>query len=96
MQAMLLTCAPLCVAQFLATTRYDVIEFFKIPPGTTPIMYLPLSAHISAEDPTSQLDVMLKTSMLLHHARPSWSGMMQMLHHGEYPGECSVMFLPNE
>ena len=57
-------------------------------------MYLPLSAHISAEDPTSQLDVMWKTSLLLQSPRPSWSGTMQMLHRGEYPGESSVMFLP--
>ena len=57
------------------------IEFFKIPPGAPPIMYLPLYAHISAEDPTSQLDVVWKTSLLLQSPRPSWSGTMQMLHH---------------
>ena len=70
------------------------IEFFKIPPVTPPITYLPLSAHISAEYPTSQLGVMWKTSLLLQFPRPSWSGTMQMLHYGEYPGESSVMFLP--
>ena len=34
------------------------------------------------------------TSLLLQSPRPSWSGTMQMLHHGGYPGESSVMFLP--
>ena len=70
------------------------IEFFKIPPVTPPITYLPLSAHILTEYPTSQQGVMWKTSLLLQFPRPSWSGTMQMLHHGEYPGESSVMFLP--
>ncbi len=25
---------------------------------------------------------------------PTWSGMMQLLHHGQHPGTASVMFLP--
>ncbi|PIK60571.1 hypothetical protein BSL78_02507 [Apostichopus japonicus] len=69
------------------------IEFFKIPPATTPLTYLPI-IHVSIEDPTSQLDILWKTSLLLHIPRPAWSGMMQMLHHGQYPGQSSVTFLP--
>ncbi|RUM44709.1 MAG: hypothetical protein DSY80_04100 [Desulfocapsa sp.] len=71
------------------------IEYFKIPPTTTipPLTYLPLVLK-PAEDLTAQLDVLWKTSLLLHSPRPAWSGMMQMLHHGEYPGQSSIMFLP--
>ncbi|CAM4567031.1 unnamed protein product [Leuciscus chuanchicus] len=56
------------------------IQYFKIPPIREPIVY--------------QLDVLWKTSLLLHTQRPSWSGIMQMLHLGEHPGRASVTFLP--
>ena len=69
------------------------IEFFKIPPSPTPLTYQPLSLT-PVEDPTSQLDMLWKTSLLLQTSRPGWSGMMQILHHGEYPGQSDVVFLP--
>ena len=69
------------------------IEFFKIPPKIPPLSYLQLPC-IQVEDPTSQLDVLWKSSLLLRSPRPSWSGTMQMLHHGNYPGQASVVFLP--
>ena len=69
------------------------IEYFKIPPNIPPLTYLPL-VHTAAEDQTSPLDLLWKTSLLLHSPRPAWSGMMQMLHDGQHPGQSSVMFLP--
>ena len=53
------------------------IQHFKIPPIRETIVYQPL-ALLPAE---------WKTSLLLHSQRPSWSGMMQMLHLGEHMGE---------
>ena len=69
------------------------IEYFKIPPKVPPLSYLQLEP-VTADDPTSQLDVLWKASLLLQSPRPAWSGMMQMLHHGEYLGQSSVTFLP--
>lgn len=69
------------------------IEFYKIPPSPTPLRYQPLNLS-PIEDPTSQLDMLWKTSLLHQTTRPAWSGMMQTLHHGEYPGQSDVVFLP--
>lgn len=69
------------------------IQYFKIPPISEPIVYQPL-ALLPADNKTSQLDVLQKTSLLLHSQRPSWSGMMPMLHLGEHPVGASVTFLP--
>ena len=49
---------------------------------------------VRAEDPTANLDVLWKTSLLFGSARPAWSGMMQSVHHRPYQGKSSVMFLP--
>lgn len=51
------------------------IQYFKIPPMREPIVYQPL-ALLPADNKTSQLDVLWKTSLLLHSQRPSWSSMM--------------------
>lgn len=69
------------------------IQYFKIPPALEPIIYNPL-VRTTEEDPTSELDILWKTSLLLHSPRPSWSGMMQFLHRGQHPGKASVTFLP--
>lgn len=69
------------------------IQYFKFPPIREPIVYQPL-ALLPADNKTSQLDILWETSLLLHSQRPSWSGMMQMLHLGEHPGRASVTFLP--
>ena len=69
------------------------IQYFQIPHAVELIIYRPL-VRIAEDDPTSLLDVMWKTSLLLHSPRPTWSGMMQLLHHGEHPGKASVMSLP--
>ena len=69
------------------------IQYFMIPPIRAPIVYQPL-ALLPADNKTSQLDVLWKTSLLLHSQRPSWSGMMQILHLDEHPGRASVTFLP--
>ena len=46
------------------------------------------------EDPTANLDILWKSSVLFGSPRPAWSGMMQLVHKGKHPGKASVMFLP--
>ena len=54
--------------------------------GDVPIM--------KANDPTANLDVLWKTSLLFNRPRPAWFGMMQQLHRGVQPSKSSVLFLP--
>ncbi len=49
---------------------------------------------MTAQDPTENLDILWKSSLLLRSPRPSWSGMMQFFHHGDHPGKSTVIFLP--
>ena len=49
---------------------------------------------MKAQDPTADLDTLWKTSIMFGLPRPAWSGMMQLVHHGNHPGRSSVMFLP--
>ena len=69
------------------------IEYFKASTTVQPLVYRPI-VNWGTEDPTSNLDVLWKTSLLLRSPRPSWSGTMQMVNRGNYPGQSSVMFLP--
>jgi hypothetical protein len=69
------------------------VEYFKVPLNIPPLIYQPL-VHTPVEDSTSQLDLLWKSSLLLHSPRPSWSGMMQLIQHGPYPGKSCVQFLP--
>ncbi|XP_065915240.1 uncharacterized protein [Dysidea avara] len=59
----------------------------------TKIKYEQLNSFI-AKDPTSYFDLLWKTSIMFGSPRPAWSGMMQLVHHGNHPGKSSVMFLP--
>ena len=47
-----------------------------------------------ALDPTANLDILWKTSLLFGFFRPAWSGMMHYVHRGNHPGQSSVTFLP--
>ena len=49
---------------------------------------------LEVNDPTSQIDLLWEVSFFLHPSRPSWSGTMQSVHHGSYPGKSNVLFLP--
>ena len=48
----------------------------------------------TAQDSTAQQDILWKTSLMFGSPRPAWSGLMQLVHHGSYPGKSSVLFLP--
>lgn len=45
-------------------------------------------------DPTANLEILWKCSLLFGVTRPSWSGMMQTAHKGEHKGQSSILFLP--
>ena len=47
-----------------------------------------------ALDPTANLDILWKTSLLFGFSQPARSGMMQYVHRGNHPGQSSVTFLP--
>ncbi len=49
---------------------------------------------MKSQDPTANLDILWKTSILFRFSRPSWSGMMQFVQKGDHPGMSSIMFLP--
>ena len=51
-------------------------------------------ALVRAEDPTANLDILWKTSLLFGNPRPLWNGMMQLVYQGRHQGKSSVMFLP--
>ena len=69
------------------------IIYTKINAPKEPLVYQSLSRS-TAENPTSPLDLLWKSSLLLRIPRPAWSGMMQFLHDGQHPGKSSVTFLP--
>ena len=69
------------------------LEYFKPPCSIPPLLYQPL-ATIEEEDPTPMLDTLWKASLLVSNPRPSWSGTMQMIQHGNHPGKSSVQFMP--
>ena len=45
------------------------------------------------EDPTSNVEFVWRISMSLRFPRPTWHGMMQLIHTGEHPSASSVRFL---
>lgn len=51
-----------------------------------------IDPHI--EKPHANVDLPWVASLMLKTATPLWSGMMQIVHKGEHPGESSIMFLP--
>ena len=61
--------------------------------GMTAIVYEKLY-KMKAQDPTANLDILWKTSILFRFSRPSWSGMMQFVQRGKHPGMSSIRFLP--
>ena len=78
----------------LASVGQIPIQFHKIEStGMTAIMYEKLCT-MKAQDPTANLDMLWKISILFGSSRPSWSGMMQFVQKGDHPGKSSIMFLP--
>ena len=51
-------------------------------------------SEISKDDSSRNTDILWKLSCLLYPTAPAWNGIMQLIHHGEYPGQSSMTFLP--
>ena len=49
---------------------------------------------MQVNDPMYHIDLLWEMSFVVRPKRPSWSGMMQSIHQGSYPGKSSVQFLP--
>ena len=45
-------------------------------------------------DPTQNLDILWKISLLFGKTRPGWAGLMQKVHTGAHRGQSSISFLP--
>lgn len=76
-----------------AVGKVNIEQFISKSDGSQSMQYQKLK-RFGTEDPTSNADVLWRISMSLRTPRPSWNGMMQMIHKGAHPGPSSVMFLP--
>ena len=50
--------------------------------------------EICKDDNSSNTDIHWKLSCLLYPTASDWNGTMQLVHHGEYPGESLINCLP--
>ena len=50
--------------------------------------------EISKDDNSRNTHILWKLSCLHYHTAPAWNDTMQLVHHGEYPGHSSIIFLP--
>lgn len=69
--------------------RYLKSQHTKRPPLT----YKELKA-MEVSDPTSNIDLLWEMSFCIYPNRPAWSGLMQSVAKGEYPGQSVIYFLP--
>lgn len=77
----------------LQVGRIDIRYFTSQHTGKLPLTYKELKA-MEVVDPTAHLDILWETSFFTRPTRPAWSGLMQTVHHGAYPGKSTVLFLP--
>ncbi|CAG2250738.1 unnamed protein product [Mytilus edulis] len=69
------------------------IKFHKLPAEMHRFNLKELR-RMNNNDRTKTLETLLKISWPLHSPRVSWSGFMQTVQEGPYPGESSIHFLP--
>ena len=71
----------------------NITPFMPTCDGMQSLCYEELH-NIQKDDPTSRLDYLWRLSLSVRSPRSAWSGMMQMVHSGDNPGQSSVLFLP--
>ena len=49
-------------------------------------------SEISKDDYSRNTDTLWKLCCLLYPTAPAWNGIMQLVHHGEYPSQSSITF----
>ena len=82
------------IARDLAVKGKIKIHFFKDSRSTTFPLIFEEQDLVESPDHTQKLDLLWKISWPLRSPRPAWSGMMQSVCQGEYPGQSSIIFLP--
>ena len=73
--------------------RINIKTFKSHHTGRSPLTYKELQA-MEVHDPTYHVDLLWEIALVLRPKRPAWSGLMQAVHQGNYPGKSSVQFLP--
>jgi len=74
--------------------RIDICHYQGPAENIPQLIYKELR-DVRVQDSSENLDLLWKLSQpLLRSPRPAWSGTMQMICNGNYPGQSSVMFLP--
>ena len=73
--------------------QVEIVSAKQPLPSLLHIKYNQLVVKV-VSDPTANLDVLWKASLLFGKARPAWSGFMQSVHIGNHQGKSFVHFLP--
>ncbi|KAG1650842.1 hypothetical protein GQR58_027696 [Nymphon striatum] len=72
----------------------NIAPFMPANNGMRSMTYEELPGFTADPDPTANLDELWKVLLFVRSPRPAWSGLMQMVHTGDHPGQSSVLFLP--
>ena len=80
-------------AEDIAATGYVKLQVYNVQPHLSKMSYksLPFQKTHNIND---KPDVIRYASLLFKSPSPSWSGMMQAMHNGDYPKKSSTVFLP--
>ena len=70
------------------------ISYYTRKQNVLPELTLKEIREIKSNDPTWKLDFLWKILRPIKSPTPGWSGMMQMIQQGDYPGKSSVFFFP--
>ena len=89
------TCTPIPrvtvnAEDLVAVGRINIHHFSATDASTNDFVYQRIS-KVDVEDATSNVDLLLKTSLLLRSPRPCWSDVVQ---HGMHPEPSTIKFLP--
>ena len=79
--------------EIIEKAKIDIKYYREEYNGLVKVKFAELKTTL-VQDLTSEADLLWKACWLLRPHRPSWSGVMQMVHQGSFPGQSSVMFMP--
>jgi len=74
--------------------RVNIKHFVPDVDGLQELTYLALKPHHGEDHMLSKVDMLWYIARPLKSPCPSWSGTMQMVHKGDFPGQASFLFLP--
>ena len=79
--------------QLLSAGSID-ISFYKPEESVKPCIAFSVLKDLTTADQSWKLNLLAKVTWPIRPPGPEWSGLMQMVHVGENPGQSSVTFLP--